>query len=482
MANQKNMGVNFIFSFLKTLMSVVFPLITFPYASRVLGPEYIGRIDYSYANVSYFVLIASFGISGYAIREGSKYRDNRKDISTFASEMLSINLFAVAVAYILFALFCCLPKMSGYRDLMLVFSVTILLTPLGVEWLYNIFEEYRYITVRAFIFQIIAVIILFTCVKDRDDYIVYAVTLILSSVGSNIANIIRLRRFIDFKPRFNRELLRHIRPMLYIFVMAATSTIYLVMDRSMLGYITQDDTEVGLYTTAVKVVTVITSVITSIRTVVIPRSAYYVKSNPEKSDELNYMTLAAAYMLSIPCAIGIGMLSRPVVVLFAGAEYVESASVLKILMFDLVFSVANGVIVNQIFIINKKEKLATAAIVSAAVVNLILNFILIRMIGKYGAAISTCVSELVIFGLACTRGRDVMKIERMGAQILQSLAACVPMVLVYCILRYAGVGDVMLIAGTVIVGAAMYFVVLFLLKNTLVRIVVDGVLGRLRGK
>jgi hypothetical protein len=70
----------------------------------------------------------------------------------------------------------------------------------------------------------------------------------------------------------------------------------------------------------------------------------------------------------------------------------------------------------------------------------------------------------------------------MGAQILQSLAACVPMVLVYCILRYAGVGDVMLIAGTVIVGAAMYFVVLFLLKNTLVRIVVDGVLGRLRGK
>jgi O-antigen/teichoic acid export membrane protein len=201
---------------------------------------------------------------------------------------------------------------------------------------------------------------------------------------------------------------------------------------------------------------------------VIPRSAYYIKSNPEKSKELNYLTLKIIYMLSIPCAIGVAMLSRRIIVLFAGSEYAESSQILQILMFDLVFAVANGVIVNQIFIINKKDKLATTAIVSAAVVNLIMNTILIHFIGKYGAAISTCISELVIFGLCCVSGRDVLKIEKMGRQVLQSIAACVPMIIVYMVLNSAGVGDIWVILVTVILGAALYFGGLLLMKNELV--------------
>jgi O-antigen/teichoic acid export membrane protein len=212
---------------------------------------------------------------------------------------------------------------------------------------------------------------------------------------------------------------------------------------------------------------------------VIPRSAYYIKSNPEKSSELNYMTLAAVYLFSIPCAIGIGMLSRPVMVLFAGSEYTESATVLKILMFDLVFSVANGVIVNQIFIINKKERLATLAIVSAAVANLVLNFILIHAIGKYGAAISTCVSELVIFTLCCTRGRDIFRIEKLGKQIVQSIVACVPMILVYLGLRFMSANDIVTILGTVVLGAVLYFAALLLMKNELICSVANMFLNRI---
>ena len=95
---EKKISVNLIFSALKTLMGVLFPLITFPYATRILGPEYIGKIDYAFANVSYFALIGAFGISGYAVREGAKYRDSRKKISEFVGEMLAINLVTVVVA------------------------------------------------------------------------------------------------------------------------------------------------------------------------------------------------------------------------------------------------------------------------------------------------------------------------------------------------------------------------------------------------
>jgi O-antigen/teichoic acid export membrane protein len=478
MANQKKLGVNFIYSVLKTLMGVVFPLITFPYATRVLGPACLGKIDYAYANVSYFVLIASFGISGYAIREGSRYRDDKEKISKFASELLCINVITIIIAYVLFLAVLLLPKLRAYRGLMLLFSVTIFLTPLGVEWIYNIFEEYRYITVRAFMFQIAAVVLLFTCVKDESDYMVYAVTLILSSVGSNVVNILRLRKYVDVRFSFHRGILRHVKPMFYLFIMAAASSIYLVMDRSMLGYITQDDKEVGLYTTAVKVVTVLTSLIASIRTVVIPRSAYYIKSNPEKSKELNYITLKIVCMLSIPCAIGISLLSERVMVLFAGKAYAESASVLKILMFDLVFSVVNGVLINQFFIINKKDRLATVAIVCGALANLILNSILIPEIGKYGAAISTCVSELVIFTFACLKGRDIIQIEKAGKQVGMSLVACIPMVGIFLLAEKLDLGDIGVIAVTVAAGAASYFAMLLLMKNELVQALLQSLRRR----
>ena len=474
-AVNKNMGVNFIFSVLKSMMGVVFPLITFPYATRVLGPECLGKIDYAYANVSYFVLIASFGVASYAIREGSKSRDDRAKISRFASELLCINVVAVLVAYALFLIFLCIPKMSGYRDLMLLFSVSICLTPMGVEWIYNIYEEYRYITVRAFLFQLLAVVVLYTCVKDRNDYMVYAGTLILSSVGSNIVNILRLKRFVDFKLVFSKALLKHIKPMAYLFVMIIASSIYLIMDRSMLGYITGDDREVGLYTTAIKVMTVLTSILASVRTVVIPRSAYYVKSNPEKSKELNYTTLKIVYLISIPCAVGIALLADRVMVLFAGSEYLESGSVLKILMLDLILSAANGVIINQIFIINKRDKIASMAIISGAVTNLILNIILIQLIGKYGAATSTCVAELVILIFACIAGRDIFRPEKVLGQILQSVIASMPMVLIYYAIDAAGLGDLAVIGIMVIVGAAAYFGMLLIMKNKLLQDLLGGV-------
>lgn len=465
---KKNMGVNFIFSVLKSMMGVIFPIITFPYATRVLGPECLGKIDFAFANVSYFSLIASFGVASYAIREGSKYRDNREKISRFASEMLCINIVAVVVAYALFFVFLSIPKMAGYRDLMLLFSVSICLNPIGVEWLYNIYEEYKYITIRAFIFQLFAVVILYTCVKDRNDYMIYAATIILSSVGSNIVNILRLNHYVDFKPVFNKKLLEHIKPMISLFIMNVASSIYLIMDRSMLGFITGDDREVGLYTTAIKVMTVLTSILASVRTVVIPRSAYYVKSDPKKSKELNYTTLKIIYLIGIPCAVGVALLADKIMVLFVGNEYLESGKVLQILMFDLVFLAANEVIINQIFIINKKDKIASIAIVLGSLINLILNAILIRIIGKYGAAISTCAAEVVILTFASIMGRDIFKLEKMFGQILQSLIASIPMVCIYFAVSSSGLGDLAIIGIMIVAGAITYLGALIIMKNKLI--------------
>ncbi|MBR3600067.1 MAG: flippase [Lachnospiraceae bacterium] len=468
MMEKKSLGVNFIFSVLKTLMGVVFPLITFPYALRVLGPDYIGKIDYAYANVTYFSLIGAFGISGYAVREGSRLRDDKEKISQFASEMLAINLVTVTVAYVLCFLAMCIPKFAPYRGLMLIFSSTIALTAVGLEWLYNIFEEYKYITIRSFVFQVISLVTLFCCVKDENDYVIYAITLILSSVGSNIMNLIRSRKYIKLRLSLN-NFKKHIKPMFAIFSMTVASTIILSMDKTMLGYITENDTEVGLYAATTKIVVVFTSVIAVIRTVMMPRVSYFMETDKSQADKLNYFSVKLVAMLSIPIAVGMVCLSDEVLVIFAGKEFIDAHVPLRILMVNLVIAVLNGIVINQVFISNRKDKWASIAVIIGAIVNLVFNLLMIPVLGKAGAAISTLMSETSIFLFACIVGRGIFKVELILKQVIQSLLASVPMIGVYYLFKNMISSDIIMVLATVLVGAIVYFAMLFLIKSDILK-------------
>ncbi len=465
---KKSLGINFIFNVLKTLMGVVFPLITFPYAARVLGPDYLGKIDYAQTNVTYFTLIAVFGISGYAVREGARIRDDKEKISKFAGEVLAVNLVTVSVAYVLFFLALLIPKFAPYRGLMLIFSTTIILTAVGLEWLYNIYEDYKYITIRSFVFQVISMILLFTCVKSEKDYVIYALILICSSVGSNIMNLMRSRKYIKLRVVFNSNFLKHFKPMFLIFIMNIAASIYLVMDRSMLGFITGDDREVGLYGAAIKITVIITSLMNTVRVVMTPRVSFSVQNDKSQAEKLNAIAVKLVSMLSVPCAVGLFFLSERVLVFFAGSEYREASLTLQILLMDVVFAAVNGVVINQIFISFRKDKSASSAVILGAVVNLILNSITIPLYGKEGAAVSTLISELTIFVFACIVGREFFKAKYVFGQILQSIIASVPMVLVYFGLVYMGAHNLVVIFGTIIVGAILYFAPLLVIKNELV--------------
>ena len=146
-------------------MSVLFPLITFPYASRILGAEGIGKVNYANSIISYFSLIAVLGISTYAIREGARIRNNKKEFNKFAKEMLRINIIMTAVTYIGFCIFLCLPILRSYKILLVVFSLGIWFNTIGMEWLFIIQKEYEYITKRAVLFQFVSLILLFTMVS-----------------------------------------------------------------------------------------------------------------------------------------------------------------------------------------------------------------------------------------------------------------------------------------------------------------------------
>ncbi len=472
---QKSISINFIFSFIKTLMGVIFPLITFPYAMRVLGPEYIGKVDYAQATMTYFTLIAAFGISAYAIREGARIRNDKKKIEEFASQMFSINVVTMIIGYLLSIIVLVLPAFREYRWLLVIFSTSMMLTTLGVDWLFNIYEDYVYIAIRTVVFQVISIVLLVLFVKDQGDYHQYAAIIVFANVGTNIMNFFTGRKYVRLKLTFTKDMWIHIRPMLYIFAMNVASSIYLVMDRSMLGMITgNDDREVGLYSAAVKIVTVVVTLIGSIRTVMIPRVSYYMDNGDQSQvRELNYNTAKGILMLSIPSVVGLFCLSKGAIYLFSGNEFLDTNITLRILLIDILLAAMNGFFVNQVFVPYRMDKLAGIATFIGAGINLVFNAITIPLIGRNGAALSTCVAEAAILVYCVIMIRKEFDIRKLIKSTLQFLVASAFIVGVYALVS-AITGNIYLIMlATVIIGAILYFIALLVMRNDLLFLMIE---------
>lgn len=214
---KKSLSLNAVMSAAKTLMGILFPLITFPYASNVLQVENLGRVNFASSISGYFVLFAGLGISSYAVREGSKYVNDREKLSKFASEMFSINMISTLMTYAVLALVLLgSSKLRGYADLIVILSLQIFFTTIGTEWIFTIFEEYTYITLRSLLFQILSLAALFALVKTKDDYCIYAGITVFSAVGANLLNVFRVRRYCTIHWTTKIDWKTHLKPILVI--------------------------------------------------------------------------------------------------------------------------------------------------------------------------------------------------------------------------------------------------------------------------
>ena len=188
---------NFIMNTILSASSFLFPLITFPYISRILLPEGNGQVTFATSLVSYFSMAAALGIPTYGIRICAQIRDNQKELSHTVCEIFIINLITTLFTYIIFFITInVIPRFRMDKTLFLVCGSTIFFNLLGMEWLYKALEQYKYITIRSIIFKCIAVILMFMLVHSKEDYIVYAGITVLASTGSNILNFINVKRLV----------------------------------------------------------------------------------------------------------------------------------------------------------------------------------------------------------------------------------------------------------------------------------------------
>ena len=391
---QKSLKLNAVLNILKTFLGVVFPLITFPYSSRILQPDGIGKVNFAQSVVSYFAIFAALGISSYGIREAAKLRDDREKLSKFCKEVFTLNCISTAIAYsaLVIAIFF-VPKFSAYRSVLCVCSATIIFTTVGMEWLYKAEEDYLYITVRHLFFQVLSVIALFVFVRTKADYIKYAGIAVFANVGSNVLNFFHTRKYITFRHCKIGNPFRHLRSVLVLFSMAVAISIYTTLDTTMVGLLS-NDYQVGLYAASTKINKIVLQLVTSIGYILMPRLSYYIgKRDFDNFNRLVYKSVDVMFLISIPCAVGLSVLSESVILLLSGTQYAEAIPVMRMMNPIIVIIGMGSLLGSQILIPMEKEKYTLVSEILAALSNFTLNLILIPRFHAFGAAIATVAAE-----------------------------------------------------------------------------------------
>ncbi len=483
----KSLGINAFLNGLRSVLNLLFPLITFPYISRVLSVQGIGIYNFSNIYVNYFILIAGLGIATYAVREGAKYRNQKKKIEEFASQVFSINIFATIIAYLLLFLSLVIFKnLNNYVTCILIFSLQILFTTLGTEWIYTIYEDYAYITIRSIAFKILSIILLFILVREPSDYLWYATITVLAGVGSNILNFVHAKSFINIRLTLNTNWRYHLKPILVIFASAVAVTIYVSSDTTILG-ILKNDYAVGIYSTSVKIYQIAQSLLSAILTVTIPRLAmlWGQKRRSEYNDVLTRV-INTLGILVLPASVGLIMLSREVVLIIAGHKFLSSVNSLRIITWAIIFSIFAWIFSDCVLIPAKRESKVLRNTLITAAINVILNFILIPSMSYDGTSLSTVIAEfsvMIMNGYSC---RDIIKPiifkKETLKNLFESIIGCVGIVIVCLLCQWGWHSMIWTTIFSIVLSVPMYGAILVLLGNDIATSMLKNVLNVVKSK
>lgn len=467
---EKSLGVNALLNGFRSALNMIFPLITFPYVSRILSVNGMGIYNFSSTYVGYFILIAGLGIATYAVREGAKYRDDKKKINSFASQVFTINVISTVIAYILLiGSLIIFKNLNNYVSCILIFGLQIFFTTIGTEWIYTIYEDYQYITVRSIIFKIISIGLLFLLVRTQNDYLVYAGITVLAGVGSNVLNYIHAKNFCNIHLVKKTNWKYHLKPVLIIFASSVATTLYVSSDTTILGLL-KDDYSVGIYGVSVKIYTMVSGLISGLLVVTIPRLAMLI--GKRKINEYTHVlqeVINTLAVLGLPAAVGLVMLSKEVILIIAGSKYLPGILSLQIIIWALVFSNFSMIFNQCVLIPVKRESKTLRNTIITGLVNVGLNFIFIPLWSYNGTALSTVIAEFMVMALNGWSAKDyvspILRSKKTLRSILDSIIGCIGIIVVCALLK---IGISSLIVQTIlsiILSTSIYGAILVALND-----------------
>lgn len=467
----KSIRFNALLNIIYNISNIIFPLITFPYVSRILLADGTGKVSFFTSVATYATTIASLGISTYGIRATAKVRDDKRELSKVVQELLIINtITTVLILVVLISSMFYIDKFYQEPILFVINCISIVAATIGMNWLYSGLEQYGYITKRSILFKLFSLILVFIFVREKNDYIIYAAINVFSIVGSYICNFCYAHRFVYFKPIEKLSIKRHLKSMFLLFASILAVSIYTNLDTVMLGFIS-GDTQVGLYTVAVKVKALLLTTINAISAVLLPRLCYYVKER--KFKEYNYIlskSISIIFMISVSLTAFFIINAKESILFLGGASYIDAVFSMQIIMPVLLISGFSNITGNQILIPLGKDIYFMTAVIIGSILNFILNFILMPRIGCVGAAISTLMAELMQMSIqyifAYKYIAKNINIKTLARIFIATAIASIITIFLKSILR-ENIFIILLITGIIYFG--IYISVLMIMKEPLIR-------------
>lgn len=466
--NKKQVSIkaNMVLNAIKTVLNLLFPLITAPYVARILHVENIGIYSFATSFVSYFIIISSSSVELYAIREGSPIREEKSKINYFINEIIALNVLITAIEYVsYFFLLKSVPGLKQYIMALVLISPSIAVTTVGCEWVNSIFEDYYYITIRSIIIKAVSLVLTFVLVRDENDLGKYIFLYVFSIALTSIINVLYSRRHFHFFISFNRNIFHHLKSILYISASTFAIVIYTSFDTIMLGFICNNKI-VGLYGVSTKIYLALKSFLSAFIVVAIPRFSYYkgnglINEFNRTLDKLSKLIISSI----IPIISLIILYSREVILILFGSEYERSKYSLAILLVAAGFAMLAYIFTQCVMMPLKKEKQLVWITVISALINIAFNFILIPKIQEIGASITTVMAEAFTFISAYLMTRKEFKLNKIGRSVRVVIVGSVVEILV-CMLINNIISNIYIhtVVG-VALGLFIYYFVELALKN-----------------
>ncbi|MCR5092907.1 MAG: oligosaccharide flippase family protein [Lachnospiraceae bacterium] len=466
MNKETSIRKNYFYNLLYQVLTIIIPFITTPYVSRVLGPENVGRVSFAESIVSYFVLFATLGITLFGQREISIVRENPAERTRLFLEIKILQIFSSIISLLSYLIYC---KYCSDFVLYLILCINILAVVFDVTWYFQGLEEFGKMVIRNSIVKLIGVIYIFAFVKTKNDIYKYAFGLSFFVFVSNIVLWFFLRRYVDL--RQIRKIgkirpLRHFKQVILLFIPTVAISVYTVLDKTMIGLITNNPSENGYYEQAMKISKLTLMIVTALGTVVTPRIAYYYNNgDQEAAKSILYRSYRFIWFLGMPLCFGLIGISNSFVPWFFGNEYIPVINLLHILPFLIVIIGVSNVTGMQYLIPTKRQNIFTCAVIIGAVINALLNTVLISAFQSKGAACASVTAEASISIILLYIIRKEISISRVLRYLprytLSSIIMYIEMFVLSNLLNSCIISSLIM----TILGCITYFFILFIIED-----------------
>ena len=472
---------NYIYNLSYNILMILLPLVTTPYVSRVLGAEKLGVNSYLGSIEEYFLVFAALGTAFYGKREVARFRDDKELLSStfWEIEILSMITTSIClVSWIIFSLF-----QNKFQVLYFILSLKIVAVLFDISWLYAGLERFDKLLLKNLLIKILSLILLFTCVKKPDDLWLY---IMINSGGLLLGNVslwINLKEYVDRPMIEFKKIWIHFKSTLIYFLPTIATTIYTVLDKTMLQVITTDFYQNGYYEQAVKLCRIPMMALLSMDTVMGARMAYLVEKR--KNDEIHerlVKSIKLVFFLGLPMVLGLDLIIEKLIPWFFGVGF-ESVSKLVYIYSILILCIGINNCLSEQYLppIGKRQQTAIIVIISAFL-NFFFNLMLIPGFKAIGASVASVISEAFIAFSYIIMCRSIINMNEYIKYSYKSIIAAVFMLVVTnCITKHlhASIICTLLQIG---IGALIYFAVLILLKDSFAKEMMDIYLLNRRDK